>query len=430
VIRHRPRRLALALAVALAALTGAVDRPAGATPGAHAAPEAPEVPATPGSAAQTPAFYTPPSPLPAGADGDVIRSERITYANSTATRIMYLSRDVNNRPMAVTGTVLVPTAAWTGGGPRPIVGYAPFTVGMADKCALSHLLAGESAGDFTSGVQTGFVNALLAKGIAVAQTDYQGLGTPGDHTYVMRLPQGRAVLDAIRAARRLPGTGLPTNGPIGIAGYSQGGGASAAAVELAPTYAPELDVRGAYVGAPPADLSVVARALDGSFYAGFLAFALIGANTAYPQLDIPGLANEAGRQVLTQANTLCTFDAVLTFAFRQTTTLTADGRSVPTYLDQEPYRSVVAQQKLGTVRPAAPVMVEHSSFDDVLPFAQGQQLARDWCARGANVQFRDLFTFIPLFAHLFQAGQAGTNAANWLAGRFGGTAATPNCGQF
>jgi hypothetical protein len=90
----------------------------------------------------------------------------------------------------------------------------------------------------------------------------------------------------------------------------------------------------------------------------------------------------------------------------------------------------VAQQKLGTVRPAAPVMVEHSSFDDVLPFAQGQQLARDWCARGANVQFRDLFTFIPLFAHLFQAGQAGTNAANWLAGRFGGTAATPNCGQF
>jgi len=423
VIRHRPRRLALALAVALAALASGI-RPADAAPSAPAAPDAPD------SATQVPPFYTPPSPLPAGRDGDVIRSERITYANATGTRIMYLSRDVNNRPMAVTGTVLVPTAAWPGGGPRPIVAYAPFTAGMADQCAVSHLVAGESFGDFTSGVQTGFINALLAKGIAVAQTDYQGLGTPGDHTYVVRLPQGRAVLDSVRAARRLPGTGLPTNGPVGIAGYSQGGGASAAAAELAPTYAPDLDIRGAYVGAPPADLAAVARALDGSFYAGFLAFALIGVNAAYPQLNIPGLANEAGQQVLTQANTLCTFDAVLTFPFRQTTTLTRDGRSVPTYLGEEPYKAVVDQQKLGTVRPTAPVMVEHSSFDDVLPFAQGQQLARDWCARGANVQFRDLFTFIPLFAHLFQGGTAGTNAANWLAGRFGGTPATPNCGLF
>ena len=114
--------------------------------------------------------------------------------------------------MAVTGTVLVPTTPWTGPGQRPIVAYAPFTAGMGDQCAVSRVLAGEP-GDLTSSVQTGFVNALLAKGFAVAQTDYQGLGTPGDHTYVIRKPSAQATLDVIRAAQRLPGTGLPTAGP-------------------------------------------------------------------------------------------------------------------------------------------------------------------------------------------------------------------------
>jgi hypothetical protein len=418
------RRLALALAVGLAALTAGVVLPAAAV---SAAPEAPASPAAP---TQVPAFYTPPSPLPAGRDGDVIRSERINYANATAWRIMYLSRDVNNRPMAVTGTVIVPNTAWPGGATRPIVGYAPFTAGMGDQCAVSHLLAGESFGDFTSGVQTGFVNALLGKGMAVAQTDYQGLGTPGDHTYIMRIPQGHAVLDVIRAAQRLAGTGLPTNGPVGTAGYSQGGSGSAAAAEMAATYAPELRMQGAYVGAPAANQVTLATTLDGSFYAGFLAFALIGTQAAYPQANVPGLANAAGQQVLASANTVCTFDAVLGFAFRQTNTLTKDARPLSAYMTQEPFASIAAQNKIGNTKPSAPVMVEHSSLDDVLPFAQGQQMARDWCAKGATVQFNDLFTFIPLFVHLFQGGTSGTNAANWLAGRFAGTPATTNCGLF
>jgi secretory lipase len=386
----------------------------------------PTVAPSPASAQES--FYTPPSPLPAGNNGDVIKSQRVNYSNATATRLMYLSRDIRNQPIPVTGTVLVPNTAWPGGGPRPIVAYAPFTAGMGDQCAVSHYLAGESWGDLSSGTQTGFINALLAKGIAVAQTDYQGLGTPGNHTYMMRGPQGRAVLDVIRAAQRLPGSGLPTNGPVGVAGYSQGGSASAAAAELAPSYAPELNVAGVYVGAPGADLSVLARTLDGSFYAGFLGFALIGIEAGYPN-SVLSRANDAGRQFFQQANTVCTIDAVFGYAYRQTSTFTTDGRPVSAYLTEEPYRTIMAENKLGAVRPTAPTLVEHSSLDDVLPFAQGQQMARDWCSRGATVQFNDLFTFIPLFAHLLQASPAATNAANWLAGRFNGTAPTTNCGR-
>lgn len=409
------RALAPALAVALA-VTALVLPSVGAPP----------------ASGQQEDFYRPPSPLPAGRDGDVIRTRPFTYSGAaSATRVMYLSRDVDDRPMAVTGTVLVPTAAWTGPGPRPIVAYAPFTSGVGDRCAVSRSLAGEVPGDLITGVQGNFVNQLLSRGIAVAQTDYQGLGTPGDHTYVMRIPQARAVLDVLRAAQRLPSSGLPANGPVGIAGYSQGGGASAAAAEMAPTYAPELDIQGAYVGAPVADLSVLAASLDGSLYAAFLLYALIGVDAAYPEIDIDALSNDQGRAILNEARgDVCAFDAVFRYWFRQSSTLTANGQPVRSFLGAEPYASIVAENRVGTLRPTAPTLVEHSWIDDVLPPAQAKQMARDWCGRGATVQWRDMLTVVPLLAHLLEANTAAGNAANWLNGRFRGTQATNNCGQF
>jgi pimeloyl-ACP methyl ester carboxylesterase len=103
-----------------------------------------------------------------------------------------------------------------------------------------------------------FIKGLIERGYAVALTDYQGLGTAGVHTYMNRVAQGRAVLDAVRAAQRLSGSGLSSLNPVGLVGYSQGGGASAAAAELAASYAPELKVKGAVAGAVPADLGAVA----------------------------------------------------------------------------------------------------------------------------------------------------------------------------
>ncbi len=95
---------------------------------------------------------------------------------------------------------------------------------------------------------------MLARGYSVAVTDYEGLGTPGSHTYMARASQAHAVLDVVRAAQRLGNPELVAGGPVALAGYSQGGGASAAAVELAAQYAPELNLKGAYAGAVPADL--------------------------------------------------------------------------------------------------------------------------------------------------------------------------------
>lgn len=374
-------------------------------------------------------FYTPPSPLPAGQNGDVIKSQASTYNGATATRVMYLSRDAKDKPIAVTGTVLVPAKPWPGPGPRPIVAYSPFTSGMADHCAPSKTLAGEGGGDIASQTHSLFINPLLERGIAVAQTDYQGLGTPGEHTYVVRASEAHTVLDVVRAAQRLPGTGLPSNGPVGITGYSQGGGGSAAAVELAPEYAPELDVKGAYVGAPPADKAVLAKSLDGAYAFGFLGFALVGINTAYPETRLVSLANEAGAELFVQATQVCTMDAIFKFAFKQSSSLTKDGKPVSAYLTQEPFTTVIRDMRIGNRKPTAPTLVEHAPADDIVPYGQGKQLAKDWCGLGANVQFRDLLA-LPLLAHVFAAQPAAGNSAAWLADRFAGKAATPNCGKF
>jgi pimeloyl-ACP methyl ester carboxylesterase len=374
-------------------------------------------------------FYDPPSPLPAGHDGDVIRHEASTFyidpiqlikADANVQRIMYLSRDTHDTPIAVTGTVLTPRSAWHGTGARPIVSYAAGTQGEGDDCAPSKALAAgfEYEGPFIAG--------LLTRGYGVVVTDYEGLGTPGDHTYVNRAAEAHAVLDAIRAAQRLPEAGLPDDGPVAIAGYSQGGGASAAAAELQPSYAPELNLKGAYAGAVPADLAEVAKNLDGHYAVGFLGFALVSMNYAYPELNIPALLNTRGKQLFEQVRTECTVEAIAAHAFTQSSTLTNDGRSLTSYLGDEPYRSRVAEQKIGSLKPAVPVLIVHSALDDIVPYAQDRDLGRTWCGKGVKVQFST--TLIP--THALAAVRAFPEAFAWLEGRFAGLAAPVNCGWF
>ena len=62
--------------------------------------------------------------------------------------------------------------------------------------------------------------------------------------------------------------GAAADSPIGFDGYSQGGGAAAGAADHAATYAPELNVKGTFAGAPPADLLEVVKAVDNHMIAG------------------------------------------------------------------------------------------------------------------------------------------------------------------
>jgi pimeloyl-ACP methyl ester carboxylesterase len=373
-------------------------------------------------------FYTPPATLPAH-NGDIVRSEPSTFyldplrtirAPATVQRIMYRSTDAHGEPMAVTGTVLTPSKPWLGRGQRPVVGFAVGTQGLGDQCAPSRQLAAGSE------YEGSFIAGLLQRGYGVAVSDYQGLGTPGVHTYVVRAATGHAVLDAVRAAQRLDAAGLPDAGPVALAGYSQGGGGSASAAELEPTYAPELDLKGAYAGAVPAELAAVARFLDGGPYAGFMLYAVNGLDEAYPELDAPGLLNAAGDAAFSASQSQCTVETVARYAFTRSSSLTTTGESISSVLQREPYRSVVAEQRIGDRRPAAPALVIHSVADDVVPYGQGRDMARSWCAKGVGVRFDT--SVAP--THVGAAVAAFPVAFGWLEARFAGLPAPGNCGWF
>jgi hypothetical protein len=119
----------------------------------------------------------------------------------------------------------------------------PGTVGLADICA-----AGE--GVYGSGL-SGLYGARGLIGVAV---DYPGLGTGGEHPYLVKDVEAKASLDSVRAALQLAAwLDVETSGRAVLTGLSQGGHATLGAAELHLDYAPELDIA-AFAVAGPASL--------------------------------------------------------------------------------------------------------------------------------------------------------------------------------
>jgi Secretory lipase len=390
-------------------------------------------------------FYTPPDSLPAGEPGELIRFEpsRLVLEPSgqlgaylaTGTRIMYRSTDNRGAPIAVTGTYFEPDNPWPGSGPRPLVAFATDVYGIGDQCAPSrqfnqgiHYGGGS---DLTVGYEEGFVATMVARGFAVVVTDYEGVGTPAPATSFIRLPEAHAVIDAARAAMHLPQTSLNPHGPVAFWGHGQGGGASAAAVELAPTYAPDLHVVGAWSGAPAADLSLIPAFADGSIFAGGLGYLLNGIGAAYPEL-VPGLIGtltEQGLDLLTKTQQQCVGATVMKFAFRH-----IQKYFVTDYMElinSEPLKSVLAAQRIGMLKPAAPIYIESNRYDPFIPWAGAHQLALDWCAKGADVEFwtNEAPPFLNKSAmnNLLPYFVDGEQGMQWIADRFNGLPTASNC---
>ena len=85
-----------------------------------------------------PAFYSVPQPLK-GKPGALLKSEKVKAPgmHGTVYRVMYLSSTLTgDKPVAVTGTVVVPDGTAPKGG-FPVVTWAHGTNGMADLCAPS-----------------------------------------------------------------------------------------------------------------------------------------------------------------------------------------------------------------------------------------------------------------------------------------------------
>lgn len=359
------------------------------------------------------------TPATAAAPGELVSSREVAWhpaplrllpAPVKAYDIRYRSTTAMGETTVVSGMVLISPLPWTNG-PRPIVAYAMGTQGMADRCAPSRQLQNGTE------VEIAFLAQAMLKGWAVAVTDYEGLGTPGDHTYAVARSEGRALLDAARAATGIPG--LSPSAPVGLFGYSQGGQTAAAAAEQWQTYAPDVRVAGVAAGGVPADLNAVAKFNDGNAGSGLVFAAAAGYAAAYPELPLTTVLNDRGRQVIDRIRESCAAEIALVAPFTKLNALT----TTPDVIQNPLWQHRLTQNRLGTVKPATPAYLYHGTFDELIPFAVGRELRSQWCAQGADVQW----TPLPLLGHVTAVSAWGANAMNWLGDRFAAKPTRPNC---
>lgn len=415
------RTLAASSAAVALALLGSAAMPAGV---AHAA--------TPGPSG--PAFYTPPSPLPAGPHGTLIWYTPINVSssgisNATAFTVLYKSSSAsqNLAPVAgaadaVSGTVIVPNAAWTGPGKRPIITFDVGTQGMGSNCAASKEIAAGTEYDIIG------IQAALNAGYAVTVTDYEGYTNGGTHTYVVGQSAGHATLDIVTAATQLPGAsaaGITSANPVGIWGYSEGGQAADWAAQEQATYAPSMHVIGVAAGGVPGDLKVTATSLNGGLGSAFLFDAVIGLHTAYPALPFTSLINSAGVAAFAKitAPSECVFNELTDFGFKNISTYTNSGQTLAQLLTIPQWSAALDANQLGNTRFAAPLYSYHALLDEIIPTSTEDQLATNYCKLGMSVQKNTYY----LADHLTADFEAVGDVTNFFKARVAGTAPVSNC---
>ncbi len=251
------------------------------------------------------AFYTPPKPLPAGKHGALIWARKLSGAaalkGGAGNRLLlYRSASASGKAAAVSGTLTIPKGKAPKGG-WPVISWAHGTTGIADQCAPSR--QGSEA-------IVNYANPLLQRwlkaGYAVVRTDYEGLGTPGAHPYLIGRSEGHSVLDAVRAARKLD---KRIGKRVVLAGHSQGGQSVLWAASLAPKYTPDLKVRGTVALAPASHLAEQSTAISAlhspSGLSGLVAMILRGVDVGRPSVGVSGLLSDRAAALYPQTLTQC-----------------------------------------------------------------------------------------------------------------------------
>lgn len=418
--RFAPAALATAAALIASMGTAAAAPP---SPVDDVIGSLPPVPARP-----IDSFYTPPEQLPEGEPGDVIKQRRVatpTFPNMTVTQVMYLSTNQAGDPVAVTGALMRPMVspmAKPRGEDAPLVALSPGTRGQGNQCAPSKFLDLTQADPRQPEYQAANYQDYMARGISVFVTDYLGGGTPARQEYLVGRSEGQNDLDAARAAMRVDdGDDLTENSPVGLDGYSQGGQTAAWANEIQPDYAPELNVVGAFIDAPPTDMVGTLDHFNGSptAGAGIALAAISGVSTAYPELDFEQYLTPFGERVYDRLYASCVGEELAAFG-----TITLDDVTDPDVSNLPAFREALAESQLGTQPPAAPAYITNGSVDTIVPPNNPRQLYANWCDfEGVDVTF----TQYPALEHLSNRPVASVEAIEWLANRLAGAPAEPGC---
>ncbi|NNH74417.1 lipase [Nocardia uniformis] len=362
-------------------------------------------------------FLRAPAGFAAHSPGTILRTRPVELAlfglvpqRVSAWQLLYRSSDLHGKPEVAVTTVLLPEGAAPDDG-RPLLAFQSAVDAVTDRCAPSYALRrGALAPGSVTQLEWLLVANALRRGWAVTIADHEG---PHGNFGAAREPGYRA-LDGIRAALRFAPLGLRPDTKIAVWGYSGGGMASSWLVEMAPTYAPELAIVGAVLGAPVGDPKHVFLSLNGGLWAGFPAIVIAALHRVYPALaEVVGKEmTDEGRRVLALAERLGPI-AVLPLLI---------GRDIDDYLTR-PLAEVLPDldgmfddMRLGNSTPTCPLLVIQPVHDQCIDVAGVDGQVDRYRRAGAAVWYlRDRlsehFSLLPLSTPI---------SLDWLADRLAG----------
>jgi pimeloyl-ACP methyl ester carboxylesterase len=211
---------------------------------------------------------------------------------------------------------------------------------------------------------------------------------------------------------------IGAGGSVGIIGHSQGGGAALWSAQLAPTYAPELDVRGVIAAAPAAELAQISDWLVGpeSGQRAWINALLLGSawHTVY-ELPLDAIFDATNQDRANTLQSACPFDIP---APDQQPLLT-NPALLPGWRDE------FTANTPGGAKSNAPILVIQGTADEQIPVDSTRTAVQRLCGAGDAVELR----IVEGGSHgdaLFAQEQLDL-ARDWMADRFAGKSASHGC---
>ncbi|MEV6073181.1 lipase family protein [Nocardia sp. NPDC052001] len=383
----RPRHHVSAL-LRLSALTGALALTGACVLAglpAASADDAPDPVAAQSAPADT--FYDPPAGYESTTPGTILASRAVRAAALpslplavNAWQLLYRTTDADGNPYAAVTTVLRPE---TRSGPTRLLSVQAAYDSIQRTCMPSYTM---TAGDLASPPPSEALEAAIAldRGWTVSIPDPGGI----DNRFLTPRVMGYTVLDGIRAAENFSPLGLDGAATrTALTGYSGGGIGTSWAAELHPSYAPELNIVGAVLGAPIPDLAAAMRSVSGRISGGLIAVGVAAVMYDSPEFSaaLDRYLKPGARAILAAAGRECVSATVSKNLFINA----SDLLTVP--LDQvlsDPViHATIADRARGTATPTTPMYIVNAVNDEVSPIAKVDALVARYCAAGASVSY-------------------------------------------
>jgi len=369
------------------------------------------------------AFYTPPSPLPPGPRGSVIRIRPLdgTMALPSAAAnslVLYRSTGAAGGSVAVSGTISIPP----GEAPRagwPVIVWTHGTTGLAPACAPSRDTDGGPEHGYIAVIRT-LLDSFVRKGYAIVATDYEGLGVPGDHPFLQGVPTGHDALDMLRAGREVePKLGRD----YVVVGHSQGGQVDLFAAALGPSYVPEFKLRGNVAFAPGSQIMDRIKLVMGSakneLSLPYVLYTLQSFARGNPKIDLARILTPTAIAHLPDLMQGCMTHA-LTTGYWSTAIAKDQFVAKP---DLRAFAAMAQKNEPGLLRIKAPTMIVQGKDDVTVMPADTDTTARQLCAHGNQLDYLP----VPGADHDGSMSQGGAGALAFIDARFRGVTGGSNC---